>query len=251
MCRFNLQVTLARHADNTAAMDPILIITRPAPAGEAFAASVLAAFAAPLEVIHAPAMRIVPMTFALPETRDVIFTSARGVAQAPPGHGMTAWCVGRATAAAAQAKGYVSRVADGDADALVSLILSQRQRGPLVHIAGRHRRGDVAPRLTAAGLRCTTVEAYDQIPLDPPPALAAAAGGDAPLVAPVFSPNSARGVLGLTRGAPLHVIAMSGAVARLFDAMTPASLLTVGHPDADHMRDMTVAVLRGLAGAGE
>ena len=227
-------------------MKPALIITRPAPTGEVFADSVRAALDAPVEVIHAPALRIDPIPFAMPDARHVVFTSARAVAQAPQGRGLTAWCVGGATAEAAANKGYDVRDADGDADALVALILSRQPAGPLVHLAGRHRRGAIDARLTAAGLRCTTVEVYDQIPLPPPEALVRAAEGAAPLVAPVFSPRSGRVLLDLAIAAPLHVIAISRAVAGLFAPRRPASLLTVGHPDADHMRDMTVAVLRGL-----
>ena len=232
-------------------MPPVLIITRPAPAGEAFADTVRDAVGRPIEVIHAPALRIDPIPFAMPDARHVIFSSARAVARAPEGTGMTAWCVGSATAEAAASKGYDVHNAGGDADDLVALILSHSPDGPLVHLAGRHRRGAIDARLTAAGLRCTTVEVYDQIPLPPPEALVRAAGGTAPLVAPVFSPRSARGLLDLVITAPLHVVAISAAVAALFKNVRPASLLTVGHPDADHMRDMTVAMLRGLAAPDE
>ena len=228
-------------------MPPVLIVTRPAPAGEAFAATVVGAFAHPVEVIHAPALRIDPVPFTMPDARHVIFTSARAVAAAPEGIGRTAWCVGDATAEVAARKGYATENAAGDADRLVALILESRPAGPLVHLAGRHRRGAIDARLTAAGLRCTTVEVYDQVPLPPPEALVRAATGNAPLVAPVFSPRSSRVLLDLAVTAPLHVIAISPAVADLFAPRRPASLLTVGHPDADHMRDMTVAVLRGLA----
>ena len=232
-------------------MDPILIITRPAPAGEVFADAVRTSLDAPLQIIHAPALRIVPLAFTMPDARHVIFTSARAVGQAPSGQGLTAWCVGDATARAARARGYMTRSADGDADALVALILSERPAGPLVHLAGRHRRGAIAARLNAAGLRCTTVEAYDQITEPVPMSLILAAAGTAPLVAPVFSPRSAQGLLALNLSAPLHVIAISPAVAALFAEIGAASLLTVEHPDADHMRDMTVAVLRGLVDADD
>ncbi|MFZ3580664.1 uroporphyrinogen-III synthase [Loktanella sp. DJP18] len=232
-------------------MDAILIMTRPAPAGTDFADTVTVAYGHTLTVIQSPALRIEPLPYAMPDTRNVVFTSARAVEQAPPGDGLTAWCVGRATAEAAEARGYATYSADGDAESLVALVLSRRPHSPLVHIAGRHRRGAVAARLTEAGLRCTTVEAYDQVPLPVPEELQLAAAGSIPLVAPVFSPRSAQGLLGLSFTAPLHVVAISPAVATLFRPMKPATLLTVGHPDADHMRDMTVAVLRGLAGTGE
>ena len=242
---------MAGQADNTAAMNPILIISRPSPAGQTFADAVARACTVPYRVLHAPALHIVPLAFDMPAVQHVIFTSAHAVMRSAPGQGLTAWCVGGATAAAAAAKGYTVNSADGDADALVALILSQPPTGPMVHIAGRHRRGAVAARLTAAGLRCATVEAYDQVPQPLPEAVTAAAAGTDPLVAPVFSPRSAQGLLTLQGTAPLHVVAISPAVAALFKAMKPATLLTVGHPDADHMRDMTVALLCGLAGAEE
>jgi uroporphyrinogen-III synthase len=227
-------------------MQPILIITRPATASAEFAHDVQRTMGAELFVLHAPALQIVPLDYLMPDAAHVIFTSARAVAQAPLGKGLTAWCVGGATAAAAQAKGYDVRSAAGDACALVAMIASQRPVGPMVHLAGRHRRGAVAARLTAAGLRCTTIEAYDQIALPMPQSLIDAAAGSARLVAPVFSARSAQGLLDLTFIAPLHIVAISASVANLFRCVPGASILTVDHPDADNMRDMTVAVLRGL-----
>ncbi|SHF06546.1 uroporphyrinogen-III synthase [Loktanella atrilutea] len=228
-------------------MEPILIITRPAPSGEAFARSVIAALGRAVPVIDAPALQIVPIAYQFPDdASQIIFTSPRAVVLAPDGNGRTAWCVGNATAAAAAARHYAVHSAAGDADALVGLILAQRPRGRLVHLAGRHRRGAIAARLTAAGLRCDTIEIYDQVPLDVPDTLHQATQGDAPLVAPIFSPRSAQGLRNLSYRAPLHIVAISPAVAAAFRGLDAATLLTTGHPDADHMRDMTVAVLRSL-----
>lgn len=227
-------------------MQPILIITRPDPAGTLFAQDVQRVMRKAVPIINAPALRIVPIAYDMPDASHVIFTSARAVAQAPIGTGLTAWCVGGATAAAADAKGYDVRSADGDADALVAMITAHHPAGPMVHLAGRHRRGAIAARLTAAGLRCTTIEAYDQVALPVPQSLIDAAAGSAPLVAPIFSARSAQGLLDLTYTAPLHIVAISAAVANLFCHIPQARALTVGHPDADHMTDMTIAVLRGL-----
>ncbi len=232
-------------------MEPILIITRPAPLGSDFAAAVTEAYGGPLPIIFAPALQITPLNYIMPEVAHVIFTSARAVARAPDGTGLTAWCVGNATAQAALSKGFNVENAAGDADALVKLIGSQRPVGPMVHLAGRHRRGDIAARLTAAGLHCTTVEVYDQIAVPIRQELIAAAAGSAPLVVPIFSPRSAQNVLKLNFAAPLHIVAISDAVAGLFHRINTTTLLTVGHPDADHMRDMTVAVMRSLSDAGD
>lgn len=227
-------------------MDPILIITRPAPAGPRFAEAVTVALGSPVTVIQVPAFRIVPLSAMVPQVPHLVFTSVNGVMAAPDMPGAVAWCVGAATAKAARARGFVTEVAEGDAEALIALILSRRPEGAMLHLAGRHRRGQVAERLTEAGLQCTAVEVYDQIAEPPPATLIAATGGVLPLVAPVFSPRSAQGLLDLRPTAPLHVIAISPAVAKVMAALQPATLLTAAHPDADHMQDMTVAVLRGL-----
>lgn len=227
-------------------MEPILLVTRPAPAGVQFAATVAAGLDVPHRVLHAPALQITPLAYRMPAASGVIFTSARAVSLSPVGAGMTAYCVGDATSVAALSRGYAVLNAAGDADALVALILSQRPHGPLVHLAGRHRRGAIAERLTQAGVPCTTVEVYDQTRLPVGDLLRDAAAGDRPVVAPVFSLRSAGGMLALSWRAPLHVVAISPAVAAAFVALTPARLLTVAHPDADHMARTTRATLRAL-----
>ncbi|MBU0860557.1 MAG: uroporphyrinogen-III synthase, partial [Alphaproteobacteria bacterium] len=110
-------------------MQPILIITRPDPAGTLFAQDVQRVMRKAVPIINAPALRIVPISYDMPDASHVIFTSARAVAQAPIGTGLTAWCVGGATAAAADAKGYDVRSADGDADALVAMITAHHPAG--------------------------------------------------------------------------------------------------------------------------
>ncbi|WP_386679324.1 uroporphyrinogen-III synthase [Loktanella sp. R86503] len=227
-------------------MQPILIITRPDPAGVLFAQDVTRRIGKAVSILNAPAIRIEPLPFQAPDAAHVIFTSSRAVAQAPHGSGKTAWCVGGATAAAATANGYDVRSADGDADALVAMIINERPGGRMVHLAGRHRRGAIAARLTAAGLICTTVEVYDQVALPMPQALIDAVAGTKPIVVPVFSARSGQGLCTLSFAAPLHVVAISAAVADLFRHIPQARILTVGHPDANHMTDMTVAVLRSL-----
>lgn len=234
-----------------AAMIPILVTTRPQKAGAAFAASVLDELGTDLPVISAPAFRIVPLPYDQGTPAGYIFTSAQAAAFAPPGNGMQAWCVGDATSHAAQSKGYTVRNARGDAAALTAMIAAARPTGPLVHLAGRHRHGDIANQLSAAGIPCTTVIAYDQVATDLPPALVAAARQITPLVAPVFSARSAQGLLKISGHASLHVIAISAAVASLFEQFNGVRVLTAGHPDADHVRRRTVAVLRDLLAAGD
>jgi uroporphyrinogen-III synthase len=98
-----------------------------------------------------------------------------------------AFCVGDRTAAAARLAGFAATSAQGDAAALLALILSDPP-GPLLHLRGQDTRGDLARRLSARGVP-----------------------------APLFSPRSAA-ILGaecvrIAATAPIHVVALSPAVA--------------------------------------
>jgi len=116
----------------------------------------------------------------------------------------------------------------------------------LLHLHGAQSRGDVAGRLTAAGQPCASLVVYRQgaLPLSDD-ACAALAGPD-PVVLPLYSPFSAETV---TRqgpfAAPVHVIALSPAVARTGpqDAVTRRILPT---PDGDAMIDAIAGKLREL-----
>ena len=232
-------------------MSPILVLTRPEPEASRFAEAVWTAWGRSCEVIRAPAFRIVPLEVAddLSDVAHVVLTSANGVRQlerlAVPA-GAVAWCVGDRTAAEAEAMGFETRSARGDADALVDLIAGAVPSGRMVHVAGRHTRGAVAERLTAAGIACIAVEAYAQEALPATSALIGALHGNRPLVAPVFSPRSAAPLAGLNRTAPLHVIAMSAAVAEAVEGFHPDTLRIATRPEAAAMQDAVVEVLGRL-----
>lgn len=222
--------------------DPILLMTRPADAARAFVARLEARFR-PVDWLHAPAFALAATGATVPEG-EAIFTSAYGVAFAPDGQGRRAWCVGAATAHAARGRGWEAVSADGDAEALLALLLSKRPSGPLWHLAGQERRGAVAERLEAAGLAAGTVTLYRQVPQPPTESLLAAMAGSRPLVAPVFSPRSVRGLDTGPRRAPLAIVAMSAAVAEAAQVLLPDRILTAAHPDADHMLTATVTLMQ-------
>ena len=132
-------------------MQPTLIITRPAPDGARFAADFTG-----VQVLLSPLQRIDPVDVVC-AAKGVIFTSTNGVAQAER-LGMTsgpAWCVGDRTAQVAKAAGFDAVSAGGDVEDLLKLILTDRPAFSLAHIRGRDARGDLAPRLRAAGIDCT------------------------------------------------------------------------------------------------
>ncbi|MBL8562803.1 MAG: uroporphyrinogen-III synthase [Gemmobacter sp.] len=223
---------------------PTLIVTRPEPGGAAFAARL--GQPAILSPLMAPEFLAPP----LPPARALILTSATAVEglrrlgePLPP----LAFCVGDATAQAAQALGLQTESAAGDAEALLGLLLARRPEGPLLHVCGTKTRGNLAARLGAAGLPCTKCVIYDQRPRPLVPEAVAALHGPGPVILPVFSPRSAALLaaelarVGAT--APLWVAAISEAAAAPLRGRA-ARLVIAPQPEA---RAMAAEVARFFA----
>ena len=230
-------------------MPPTLVITRPDPAATRFVAAIEKALGRSVPVVHSPAFRIDPVEVPHDVAAEhYIFTSLNGVSQSPR-LGLSdgqAWCVGDRTTAEASAFGFDAISAGGDADNLVSLIKSRRPSGKMVHICGQDTRGDVAQRLTRAGIACDAIVAYRQVPLSPSAALRALAKGTAPVVLPFFSPRSVLGVAGLAWHGPVFGIAMSGAVADTMVDMGFDVIETADQPTQAAMVARTTAVIQRL-----
>ena len=221
---------------------PPLLLTRPAAASARFAEAWHATMGADAPVVVSPVVEIVPRPGAadLGGYAGLVFASENAVAALGPAPGpVVAWCVGARTAEAAAAAGYDARSADGDAGALVALVSASGTAGPLLFARGRESRGDVAARLSEAGIRCEEAVVYDQrdAPLTPT-ALRLLAGTGAVLV-PLFSINSARRLAHALRGedvrARLRIVAMSPAVAEAWSGPSPAVLRVAGRPDGRAM----------------
>lgn len=202
----------------------------------------------PLDVVSSPLLEISFVAATPPEADSLIFTSVNGVTAAAhlglTGH--KAWCVGDRTAEVARDAGFAAETAQGDAKALVARIIAARPEGRLAHIRGIHARGDVAQSLNAAGLICEDVVAYDQLVRDLTPEAKAVLAGQAPVVAPLFSPRSA--TIFKQQGpfaAPVYVAAMSVAV---HDALNPLPVVRLDVADSPDAPSMAAAVARLLSG---
>lgn len=232
-----------------------LLLTRPAAASARFAAAFRGRFGADWPVILSPLMQIHPCPLSLAQqdqaraAPQMIFSSAHAVAPVTavaPARGRLAWCVGAATARAAQAAGFTPRLAEGDAASLIALIRAARPEAPLLHLRGRHIAAPVAAALRAAGIACDELTVYDQQPAPLSDPARAALSGPAPLLLPLFSPRSARLFCAArpeAPGAALRIAAISPAVAEaLRPARRPEDRLSVAaRPDAE-------AVLTALGG---
>jgi uroporphyrinogen-III synthase len=230
---------------------PRLLLTRPEAAGRRFLAACEAAGGMRLPAILSPVMEIRPVEVAL-AARPValILTSENGARRAgelglPP---LEAWCVGARTAEAARMEGFLAREAGPDAEALLRTIIAQRPRGLLLHLRGEHARGDLVRRLRENGLEAAEAIGYRQEALPPTPEAREALAGSGPLVVPLFSPRSAALLAAWSPRAPLHVLAMSEAVAaEAADRLNPRRLTALPVPSGAAMVAATLDRLRELA----
>lgn len=231
---------------------PILLSTRPAADALALADAIPEAG----RCVISPLIGIVPLSVAVPDPppMGIVLTSMHGAEVAATlglPFGLRAWCVGVRTAEAARAAGMDAVSAGGDADALVAAILRVTPDGPLWHLRGRHARGDVAARLTGAGVACTETVAYRQDAMPLTSEAREVLGGTRPVVVPLFSPRTA--ALLVAQGpfaAPCHVIAISAAVADAASALRPAGLRIAERPDAVAMIAATRSICRDISFQG-
>ena len=228
-------------------LEPILLLTRPDAAARRFAGQL----GAQVETLYSPLLRIdlldvAPMVGA---ARAIILTSENGAMAAGrmPGLPCDAWCVGDRTAAAAMEQGFTPLSAHGDADALIALILSHHETGPLLHIRGEHVRGDVAKRLNAAGVITRDIVAYRQQSQALSPQALAALAGSRPVILPLFSPRTVT-ILAQSGpfSAPLHVVAIGVEAAELAKELGPRSSVQAISPDAMGMVQAVRASLAAL-----
>ncbi len=226
----------------------ILLLTRPAAASARTRAEVERVRPGQLVVVS-PVIEIVPVDPGpLPVPGELILTSENG-AEAARRLGLPkalrAWCVGAQTAAAARMAGFDAVSAEGDAEALLRLILAKEDRGPLLHLRGEHARGDIAPRLRAAGREARDAVAYRQDERRLTAEAQAVLAGREAVVLPLYSPRSA--AILAAQGpfaAPLRVIAISRATLRAAGMLGAAETLIIGNPDG---RGMLAAIAASLS----
>lgn len=236
-----------------------VLLTRPAPQAQRFAQE-LHARLGPISVLLSPLMHTVAQRPALPDRpfAALILTSETGAQAAArlrqDGQLLPnlAFCVGNRTAEAAREAGFNAVSADGDVLALETLILARKPDGPLLHLVGEHRAGNLTESLTVGGLETISAIVYAQQPCPLTPEAIALFHQTAPVLVPLFSPRSAmllQQALPPDRIAPLWIVAISPAAAQKAAALAPARLVTASHPDGENMLLAVAALLSADANA--
>jgi uroporphyrinogen-III synthase len=246
-------MTMARQSDLSS--DPgqgmPVLITRPRDQGKAFADSLVARFGTRVRAVPAPLMETQFLTPTLPDGpfAAAIFTSANGVEGArrlQSDWPRLAYCVGRATAAAAARAGFDARSADGDVTALVKAILSDAPKGKLLYIRGVNTAGELENHLITNGFHLLSLQVYLQasIPFQREPMQLLRRSG--PLIVPLFSPRSAQlfqDALPRDAGADLRLAVISAAVAAAAAGVRASALTVATRPDVPALLDAIETLL--------
>lgn len=173
------------------------------------------------DVVISPVMEIYANNTPLPSSQGIgglAFTSANGVlamasklgADADSWRALPAYAVGPQTAQTLQAHGWSHVLqARGDVEALASMIGAEHEKdtGAILHIAGRHRAGNLSAALEAQGLICHLAVLYEAEAAQTLTAAARAALEDdeAPLDGVLFySQRAARHYLSLAEAAGIQ-----------------------------------------------
>lgn len=195
-----------------------------------------------VEVIHSPILEIKPLAVQVSTTdvQGLIFSSANAVnAAASLGirRDLPAYCVGSTTTGTAKGAGWEAHMVGATAEELVAALLQIRPRSPLLHLRGEHSRGDVAERLTELGVTTREEVVYRQHLLPLSAEAQRVLHGDRPVIAPIFSPRTARQFADIWTGtAPLWLAAISEATAEPLKTLGYARLQIAKQPTPKKMR---------------
>lgn len=238
----------------TQSRPPTILLTRPLPQSQRFAAQLRARWP-DVEVVISPLMApqylqpdLPPDDFAaLVLTSETGAEAARRISAAGARLPMQAICVGDRTALAAKAAGFQTRSAQGDADALIAHILTACPTGPLLVLHGADTAGNIANRLILAGIETVSRVTYVQTQQPLSATATDVLLRPSPVIVPLFSPRSAR-IFHAERPkgsaiAPLWVAALSRAVAEAAVELHPSRLSTAVQPDADAMLNVVAALV--------
>lgn len=231
-------------------MRSTILITRPEMAGLKFADQVRARLGCEVSILLSPVMRIEfsENTPDLTYVTTLIFTSRNGVTafcRSTPRRDIPCYCVGDATAQYAADEGLNAMSGGGTANDIAARIIADHVAGPCLHIRGEHGVGDVAKRLSDAGIPTREEVMYRQ----EPEALSLAAQtllqGEEPVVLPLFSPRTARLVFSSAQiAAPLKVVALSENVAANVPDAHAGTVCVAAKPEAQAVLDAVEALVR-------
>ncbi|MEO9823641.1 MAG: uroporphyrinogen-III synthase [Paracoccaceae bacterium] len=218
---------------------PTLLLTRPRVQSLDFLSICENLIGNTLPALVSPILQIKKLGSALDfETyATIILTSSNGVAACGDAlAGRRVVTVGAKTRETANQLGAQAESLGEDVEAFLER--AGEIKAPALFCRGAHSRGDLVTRLNAKGIKSDEIVVYDQIAQRLTFEAVELLRGSAKVVAPVFSPRSARLLCANDINAEIQIIAMSQAVA---DAWTgPGTIQIAASPNAQSMAKLTV-----------
>ena len=203
-------------------MTASILITRPESAGRAFADMLCTKLGKNCTICTSPLMQI-ELCANLPDLakiRTLIFTSRHGVeafAKLTDRRDIPAYAVGEATGQAAREIGLTVAIGEGDAERLIKKIVGEKPNPPYLHLRGGHVVAPLAEILTSVALETYEAVIYLQKSFPLSDEAQRLLQKPDPVILPLFSPRSVRLAFAQDKHsnwqAPLHIVAMSKAVA--------------------------------------
>jgi uroporphyrinogen-III synthase len=216
-----------------------ILLTRPLLQSQRFADEIGGALISPLMQPEFLSPAIPPLTYsALILTSETGAEAARRISASGFPLPTRAYCVGNRTAAAAQAAGFQTLSAEGNADDLLALITQDAPQNSLLFMRATDTAGNLQERLLLAGIDTVSAIAYRQNPTHLSPAATSLLQQNTPVILPLFSPRSAQLLTQelhrITATAPLYLAALSPAVAQAF-AWPTAQIQIAAQPNSAAM----------------
>jgi uroporphyrinogen-III synthase len=232
-----------------------VLLTRPRAESEGFAAALTARFGDRLRPVVSPLIAPRYLTPEIPAGNHlaVVFTSAHGVEGARrlgielP---RLAWCVGRKTAAAATAAGFLAKSADGTADDLVRMIRSEPPDGRILYLRGIDTSGNILEKLNELCIYGDVAIVYEQQAQPLSPEAIDLLRSARPVLVPLFSPRTAQlfqKALPKDHRAALYFVTISSSVAEALPGVAHAGLIVARHPDAPGMLEAVETLLADMS----
>lgn len=218
-----------------------LLMTRPYAASVRFVGQLPDTVQAQVNVCISPLIRIAPLVDRIPlgNAAALIFTSANAVEIAGsviPDRSLPAYCVGAATTRSAQKAGWKAQFCGETAEKLIETLTGSCPAGPMLHLCGVHTRNAISERLSSVEIKTSSIAIYDQITEVFTKQAVDALNGSIPIIAPLFSPRTARQFANqVPKTAPLWLAALSGEVAKPLKSLNYQKLVICDQPDAKTM----------------
>ncbi len=228
---------------------PAILLTRPVEGSKRFAEALRNALGSDVKIVISPLTKIEFLEGALEldNLSKLIFTSINGVrayARHCDRRDIPCYTVGDATAAYADSIGLRATSCHGNAQDLIARILADGERGPVLHIRGRHSRGEVALSLRNAGCKAEETILYRQIGQTLNNAAVSLFQAKTPVIVPLFSPRGAEQfVQQYHGGAPVLVVAMSAVVAQVARELDALHIVTAQSPNKNSMLEAIKGLL--------